>query len=137
MNVPAAALHNAALRARYPQRATMWKLRSCALAFDEQPLLMGIVNVTPDSFSDGGRFFSTQAAIDHGLRLADEGADILDVGGESSRPYATPVVAAEELRRTTDVVREVCRRTRIPVSIDTSKAAVAQAALDAGAEIIN
>jgi dihydropteroate synthase len=122
---------------RYPHRATTWKLRTRTLEFARRPLLMGIVNVTPDSFSDGGHFFSTQAAIDHALRLVDEGADILDIGGESTRPYSTPVDAAEELRRTADVVREVCRRSSLPVSIDTSKAAVAAAALDAGAEIIN
>lgn len=129
--------HGTSLDARYPQRATSWKLRTRTLTFAQLPRLMGIVNVTPDSFSDGGKFFSTQAAIDHALQLVDDGADILDVGGESTRPYSSPVAAAEELRRTVEVVREICRRTQTPVSIDTSKAAVARAALDAGAEIIN
>jgi dihydropteroate synthase len=137
MNASAADSLESRLAMHYPQRATAWKLRSRTLAFTQLPLLMGIVNVTPDSFSDGGRFFDAQAASDHGLRLVDEGADILDVGGESTRPYSTPVEAAEELRRTSNVVSEICRRTRVPVSIDTSKAAVARAALDAGAEIIN
>jgi dihydropteroate synthase len=98
---------------------------------------MGVVNVTPDSFSDGNEFFNAEHAIECALRLADEGADILDIGGESTRPYATPIEEAEELRRVGRVVAEVCRRTNVPVSIDTYKAAVARAALDAGAEIVN
>jgi dihydropteroate synthase len=98
---------------------------------------MGVVNVTPDSFSDGGRFFTPEAAIEHGLRLADEGADILDIGGQSTRPGATPVDAEEELRRVLPVVTELCRRTPMPLSIDTSSAIVAAACLDAGAEAIN
>jgi dihydropteroate synthase len=98
---------------------------------------MGIVNVTPDSFSDGGLFFDPQRAVDHGLRLAGEGADILDIGGESTRPYSTPVDEAEELRRAAPVVAALCEQTSIPISIDTSKAAVAREALRAGAEIIN
>jgi dihydropteroate synthase len=98
---------------------------------------MGIVNVTPDSFSDGGRSFAAEAAIEHALRLVAEGADLLDIGGESTRPYAMPVSAEEELRRVLPVVEAVCRQTTVPVSIDTFKATVAQAALDAGVEIIN
>ena len=101
------------------------------------PLLMGIVNVTPDSFSDGGQFFDAEAAVEHGLRLAAEGADILDVGGESTRPGAAPVDAEEELRRVMPVVEALCKQTDVPVSIDTSKASVARHAIDAGAEIIN
>jgi dihydropteroate synthase len=115
----------------------IWRLRSCELTFSQRPLLMGIVNVTPDSFSDGGLCFDPAAAIDHGLRLAEQGAEILDVGGESTRPYSTPVTAAEELRRVLPVVQALAERTRIPVSIDTSKAAVAAEAIAAGAEIIN
>ena len=118
-------------------RATTWRLSSRTLALPDRPLLMGIVNVTPDSFSDGGRFYAQEAAIAHGLKLAAEGADLLDIGGESTRPYATPVDADEELRRVVPVIRELARQTRAPLSIDTSKASVAQAALDAGAEIIN
>jgi dihydropteroate synthase len=98
---------------------------------------MGIVNVTPDSFSDGGAFRDSNAAINHALGLIDDGADILDFGGESTRPYSTPVDEAEELRRVLPVIEELARRTIVPISIDTSKAAVARAALDVGAEIIN
>ena len=98
---------------------------------------MGIVNVTPDSFSDGGEFFDPSRAIDHGLRLIEEGADLLDIGGESTRPYSTPVSVEEEMRRVVPVIEGLSQRTAAILSIDTSKAAVAQAALDAGAEIIN
>lgn len=114
-----------------------WRLRTRTLCFGRRPMLMGIVNVTPDSFSDGGRFFEPQAAIEHGLRLAAEGADLLDVGGESTRPYSTPVPEAEELRRVLPVVQALVEQSGLPVSVDTSKAAVARAALDAGAEIVN
>jgi dihydropteroate synthase len=98
---------------------------------------MGIVNVTPDSFSDGGRFFETGAAVEHALRLADEGADLLDIGGESTRPGAVPVAPDEEIRRVLPVIKSLAGKIRIPISIDTSKAAVARAALKAGAEIVN
>ena len=98
---------------------------------------MGIVNVTPDSFSDGGRFLDSGAAVDHALRLAADGADILDVGGESTRPYSGPVAAEEELQRVLPVIERLSRHVDIPISIDTSKAIVARAALEAGAQIIN
>ncbi|RLS35660.1 MAG: dihydropteroate synthase [Planctomycetota bacterium] len=98
---------------------------------------MGIVNVTPDSFSDGGRHAAVDAAVAHGLRLVAEGADLLDVGGESTRPFSTPVDTDEEIRRTAEVVRRLARESGVPVSIDTSKAAVARHALDHGAEIVN
>jgi len=98
---------------------------------------MGILNVTPDSFSDGGRSFLTGAAIEHGLRLADEGAAIIDIGGESTRPYSSPVSAEEEQRRVLPVIESLARQLKVPLSIDTSKASVANAALAAGAEIIN
>jgi dihydropteroate synthase len=101
------------------------------------PRLMGIVNVTPDSFSDGGQFFDPGAAVAQGLKLVEEGAAILDVGGESTRPYATPVPVDEERRRILPVVQRLAAQTDTPLSIDTSKAAVAEAAIDAGAEIIN
>ena len=120
-----------------PKRATRWRLRTRTLTLGKRPLLMGIVNVTPDSFSDGGRFLDVDAAVLHALHLAEEGADILDIGGESTRPYSTPVTVEEERRRTIEVVRQVCAETDVPVSIDTSKALVAQAAVEAGAEIIN
>lgn len=98
---------------------------------------MGIVNVTPDSFSDGGRFFGVEAAVMQGLQLAADGADLLDIGGESTRPYAEPVTATEELRRVLPVVEQLTRQTQVPISIDTSKAAVAWTAIDLGADIIN
>ena len=98
---------------------------------------MGIVNVTPDSFSDGGKFLGIEAAVAHGLRLAAEGADLLDIGGESTRPYATPVDEAEELRRVIPVIERLVAQTNVPISIDTSKAVVARAAIAAGAEVIN
>lgn len=100
--------------------------------------IMGILNTTPDSFSDGGRFLQTETAIAHGLRLLEEGADILDIGGESTRPGSAPVDAREEQARTEPVIRGILARAPDAcISIDTSKASVAQAALDAGAEIIN
>ncbi len=98
---------------------------------------MGIVNVTPDSFSDGGRHAGVETAVAHGLRLVAEGADILDVGGESTRPYAEPVPLDEELRRVSEVVHRLVEKAGVPVSIDTSKAAVAARAVELGAEIIN
>jgi dihydropteroate synthase len=112
-------------------------LRTRDIEFGSLPALMGIINVTPDSFSDGGRFLDPARAIEQGLRLAAEGAQILDVGGESTRPYASPVDAAEELRRVIPVISGLCDATSVPVSIDTSKAAVAAEAIAAGAEIIN
>ena len=101
------------------------------------PRLMGIVNVTPDSFSDGGRHGTVDSAVAHALRLAGDGADMLDVGGESTRPGAEPVSAAEELARVVPVIERLCGETDVPVSIDTTKSAVAAAALDAGAGVVN
>jgi dihydropteroate synthase len=98
---------------------------------------MGIVNVTPDSFSDGGRIRSTDDAVAHGLRLVDEGADLLDIGGESSRPGAEPVALDEELRRVIPVVEALSARLDVPISVDTTKAEVARRAIAAGASIIN
>jgi dihydropteroate synthase len=98
---------------------------------------MGIVNVTPDSFSDGGKFFDRHAATDHALELVHHGADLVDIGGESTRPYATPVETDEELRRVIPVLENVCPRVGVPVSIDTSKSEVAREAIAAGAQIIN
>jgi len=124
-------------RTGLPGRAAYWQLRTRRLTLPRRPLLMGIVNVTPDSFSDGGRYFAHEAAIEQGLRLADEGADILDIGGESTRPNSTAVDADEELRRVAPVVAGLRARTAVPLSVDTSKAEVARRAIDAGAEIIN
>src|SRR4051794_29729551 len=114
-----------------------WLLRDRTLTLTRRPLVMGIVNVTPDSFSDGGRFSQTDAAVAHGLRLAGEGADLLDVGGESTRPGPAPVPADEELARVLPVVEELARRTNLPLSVDPSKAEVARRCLDAGAHVIN
>ncbi len=100
-------------------------------------LVMGIVNVTPDSFSDGGRFAAPDAAVAHGLELVRQGADLLDVGGESTRPGSEPVPLDEELRRVVPVVRELAARAGVPISVDTSKAEVARQALGAGAHVIN
>jgi dihydropteroate synthase len=99
--------------------------------------VMGVVNVTPDSFSDGGRFYEAAAAVAQGLRLAVEGADIIDVGGESTRPFSEAISDEEEIRRVVPVIAELAGRIRIPISIDTTKAAVARRALEAGAAMVN
>lgn len=121
----------------YSPGARQWKLRSRTLDLTQRPLVMGILNVTPDSFSDGGRHFAPQAAIEHGLRLVAEGADLLDIGGESTRPYSEPVGASEELGRVLPVMEALACQIATPLSIDTSKAAVAREAVAAGAVIIN
>ncbi|MFK7737268.1 MAG: dihydropteroate synthase [Pirellulaceae bacterium] len=118
-------------------RASEWKLRTTTLQFGERPLLMGILNVTPDSFSDGGDYFSPSQAAERALRMEDDGADILDIGGESTRPYSEPVDESEELRRIEPVLAAIADRVSIPISIDTTKSAIAKVALDLGAEIIN
>lgn len=127
---------NFALRdERSPSR--QWHFNSERWTLSDQTKLMGIVNVTPDSFSDGGQFDSVFAAVEHALKLVEDGADLLDIGGESTRPGATPVPLEEELRRVVPVVREVARQTKTPISIDTYKAEVARQCLDAGAVIVN
>ena len=125
------------LAIRFPHRANSWRLCTQTLTLPRRPLLMGVINVTPDSFSDGGDFLDPHAAVDQALSLVADGADILDIGGESTRPYAASVAADEELRRVLPVIESLRRQTTVPISIDTSKAAVAQAALAVGAEIIN
>lgn len=102
-----------------------------------QPRVMGILNVTPDSFSDGGRYFDRQRAVEHALRLVEEGADILDIGGESTRPGAEPVPEAEELRRVLPVLEALVPAVGVPISVDTSKPAVMRAAAEAGASLLN
>lgn len=114
-----------------------WQLRDRIIEIGHRPLVMGIVNVTPDSFSDGGRFFKANAAIEHGLRLIEDGADLLDIGGESTRPGAAPVPLEEELRRVVPVVAALAARSSVPISVDTMKAEVARHCLAAGAAIIN
>ena len=118
------------------QSAPSLLMRGRRLVFD-RPMVMGVLNVTPDSFSDGGRYLDPGAAVKHALEMVDEGADLIDIGAESSRPGAEPVPEAEELRRLIPVVQEVCRRVSVPVSVDTTKAAVARAAIDAGAAMVN
>jgi dihydropteroate synthase len=114
-----------------------WHLRDRVLHLGRRPLILGIVNVTPDSFSDGGRHASVEAAVAHALRLAEQGADLLDIGGESTRPGAEPVPLEEELRRVLPVVQWLAPRTSVPLSIDTYKAEVARQCLEAGAHVIN
>jgi len=99
--------------------------------------IMGILNVTPDSFSDGGRFFAHETALAHAEKMIADGADIIDVGGESSRPFAEPVPTEEECRRVLPVIKQLAGRLDVPISIDTTKAAVAKAAISAGASILN
>ena len=99
--------------------------------------LMGVLNVTPDSFSDGGKFFKPEEAVKQGLKLAEEGADIIDIGGESTRPGSEPVIIEEELRRVIPVIEELTKMIQVPISIDTYKSRVAKEALDSGASMVN
>jgi dihydropteroate synthase len=117
--------------------AIHWTLRTRDLTRQRLPLLMGILNTTPDSFSDGGQFHAQDQAVARALQMEADGADIIDIGGESTRPGAEPVTLEEELRRTIPVIRELAGKLRVPISIDTTKAEVARQALDAGAEIVN
>lgn len=114
-----------------------WILRTRNLTRQQLPILMGILNVTPDSFSDGGQFCTIDQAVARGKAMEAEGASILDIGGESTRPGAEPVGVDEELRRTIPVIRRLAKEVGIPISIDTTKSEVARQALDAGAEIVN
>jgi dihydropteroate synthase len=107
------------------------------LNFSSGCLVMGILNITPDSFSDGGRFFDTEEAIKHGLQMASEGAAIIDIGAESTRPGSMPVPADEQIRRVISPIKQLLQHTKIPLSIDTSRFEVAKAALGAGVSIIN
>lgn len=117
--------------------AWSWQLRDRLLSTPRPALIMGIVNVTPDSFSDGGSFLLSEQAVAHALQLIDQGTDLLDIGGESSRPGAAPISADEESRRILPVIEALTRSTSIPISVDTTKAIVAERALAAGALIIN
>lgn len=107
------------------------------LDLGRQTCIMGVVNVTPDSFSDGGKFYNTEVAIAQGLKLAADGANILDIGGESTRPFSDPVSVDEEIRRVVPVIEALAQRVAIPISIDTTKSEVARRAIKAGASIIN
>lgn len=115
----------------------IWRCGGRTFELGRAPCIMGILNVTPDSFSDGSRFFAVEQAVDRALEMQDEGADIIDIGGESTRPGAGEVAAAEELRRVIPVIERLFGRLRAPISIDTYKAAVAREAIAAGAEIVN
>jgi len=121
--------------AAHAEPPRVWAIRGAELPLDK-PLVIGIVNVTPDSFSDGGRLTTADAALAHAERLTADGCGLLDVGGESTRPGAAPVPAAEEIARVVPVIAALARR-GVPVSVDTRKAQVAQAALDAGAAVVN
>lgn len=107
------------------------------LDFDKKTYIMGVLNITPDSFSDGGRYLNKEKAVEQALRLIEEGADIVDIGGESTRPGSEPVPVEEELRRTIPVIEAVSKKTKIPLSIDTYKSEVAARALEAGASLVN
>ncbi|HZB46558.1 MAG TPA: dihydropteroate synthase, partial [Pyrinomonadaceae bacterium] len=120
-----------------PRPARFWKIARRALPYGGRTLVMGVLNVTPDSFSDGGRFDDPARAAARAEEMAAEGADIIDVGGESTRPGGASVDVEEETRRVVPVVEALARRVAVPVSVDTTKAGVARAALDAGAEIVN
>jgi dihydropteroate synthase len=113
------------------------KLPSRALLLGQRTLVMGILNVTPDSFSDGGQFLSTDAAVSRALQIEADGADIIDVGGESTRPGSKPVLPADQIRRIVPVLENLRGRLKIPISVDTSSSQVAEAAAEAGAEILN
>jgi dihydropteroate synthase len=115
----------------------IWKLKGREFDLTRRGLIMGVLNVTPDSFSDGGSFFDPETAVAHALRMEREGADLIDVGGESTRPGAEVVDVDEELRRVLPVVRMLRNRSAIVISIDTSKAIVAREAIEAGADVIN
>ena len=117
--------------------AHAWKLKTRTLEWQERPLLMGVLNVTPDSFSDGGRYLDPEQALDRALEMEAEGADIIDLGGESTRPGSVTISEEVELARVLPVLRRLQGRLKIPVSIDTWKASVAVAALKEGVEIIN
>jgi dihydropteroate synthase len=114
-----------------------WKLARRSLPYGERTLVMGVLNVTPDSFSDGGQFFSTDDAVRHAKQMIAEGADIIDIGGESTRPGSAFVSEAKELERVIPVIEQLAALTSVPLSIDTTKSRVARAAIAAGAEIVN
>src|SRR5437867_9500224 len=118
-------------------RERIWRVGDRVFTVSRQGLIVGVLNVTPDSFSDGGKFFSAEKAIEGGLRMAAQGADIIDVRGESTRPGAKPVAADEELRRVIPVIEKLRAQIDLPISIDTSKTEVARAAIQAGASIVN
>src|SRR5690242_19551404 len=114
-----------------------WRIARRSLSYGERTLVMGILNVTPDSFSDGGQFFSLDRAVAHAEQMIAEGAHLIDIGGESTRPGSEFVSAQQEIDRVSPVIERLSSNTSIPISIDTTKSSVARAALQAGAEIVN
>jgi len=118
-------------------RERIWKIGKRVFNVSRHGLIMGVLNVTPDSFSDAGEFFTPDKAIERALQMAADGAHIIDIGGESTRPGSEPVTAEEELRRVISVIEKLRPKLDVPISIDTSKAKVARAAIDAGASIVN
>jgi dihydropteroate synthase len=118
-------------------QTVLWKMGGNIIDLTSRALIMGVLNVTPDSFSDGGEFFATEAAVKHGREMARSGAEIIDVGGESTRPGARPVAPNDEIERVLPVIRQLASSVAVAISVDTSKAVVARAALAAGATIIN
>ncbi len=122
---------------RPPEVKSIWKIKDRTLTFSRCPLIMAILNVTPDSFSDGGEFLNKEKAIERAISMVEEGADILDIGGMSTRPGAEEISEEEELRRVVEVVQALSHRIKIPISIDTYRSKVAEQALEAGAHIVN
>jgi dihydropteroate synthase len=116
---------------------TSWQIKDRVMPIGQRTLIMGILNFTPDSFSDGGQFFTLDSALAHAEQMISEGADIIDVGGESTRPGGEPVSAEEEIKRVVPVIESLVARFDVPISVDTTKSEVARAALDAGAAIVN
>jgi dihydropteroate synthase len=116
---------------------TSWYIKDRVMPIDQRTLIMGILNVTPDSFSDGGKFLDADEALAHAEQMISEGADIIDVGGESTRPGGEPISHEEEIKRVVPVIEALARKTNTPISVDTTKSEVARAALDAGAAIVN
>src|SRR5207245_2660768 len=118
-------------------RGRLWKIGDRIFDLSRQGLIMGVLNVTPDSFSEGGKFFAAEKAIEHGLKMAADGADIVNVGGESTRPGAEPIAADEELRRVIPVVEKLRTKIDVPISIDTSQTKVELGEIQEGASVWN
>ncbi len=115
----------------------LYKFKFPIKIMSNHPVVMGILNITPDSFSDGGQFFTSQKAVQRAIEMVEEGAEIIDVGGESSRPGAQPLNTEEEIKRVIPVIKELSKKISIPISVDTSKPAVAEQAIDCGAMMVN
>lgn len=120
-----------------PRKIYFWKLKQREIRLGERTALMGVLNITPDSFSDGGKFIDPDRAFAHAMELEEQGADIIDIGAESTRPGSLPITAAEELQRLVPVLKRLKDRLTVPISVDTYKAEVAERALELGAEIVN